>query len=566
MVSLDDIRDEIEELDTPQDRLGYLIELGDALPSMDPVWCTEENRVLGCQSMVWLITQVDNGRLRFLATSDAPMVRGLIAILQSVYSGKTPREILEFPIQPLLHELKLDSFLSPMRSNGLHSMIQRIRQLAILNAPHLKTDEHAGKARATPSRQEDLGRPVVECRSDFPILQQRHPSGLNWAYLDNAASSQRPVSVLQAIERVYSEHYSNVHRSGHAWARISNEAFEGSRQAIAGFLNAQHAHEVLWTSGTTAAINLVARAWGDANITSGDRILLSEMEHHSNIVPWQQLAGRTGAVIDWIPVTDDFQLDLDALPRLLTPRTKIMAVTAVSNVLGTINPVGDLVAAAHRAGCLALIDAAQWVPHGDIDVQELDADFLCFSGHKMMGPSGVGCLYAKASILESMPPYQGGGSMIQSVTKNGFVPAGLPYRFEAGTPPIADVIAMKAAVDYLTGLGSQRVLAHEQSLAERTLAMWRDQPAIRVFGPSGPTRTGIVTFTVDGMHADDVGRLLDAEGIAIRVGHHCAMPLHERLGLSATCRASFYAYNTLEEAQRLAETVVAIAKRFRKAV
>jgi cysteine desulfurase/selenocysteine lyase len=322
---------------------------------------------------------------------------------------------------------------------------------------------------------------------------------------------------------------------------------EEARRALASWLQAESSAQVIFTSGTTASINTVARSWGDANLKPDDEIVLTEMEHHSNIVPWQQLAQRTGAQIRWLKVRDDYQLDIESLDAILSPRTKIVALTAVSNVLGTINPVGAIVQAAHRVGAKVLVDAAQSVPHASVSALQWDADWVVFSGHKMLGPTGIGVLFGKRELLESMPPFLGGGNMIKSVSKTGFVHADLPHRFEAGTGPIVEAIAMKPALEYLTRVGSQAILEHERHLARKAIEGLGSIRGLRILGPSIENKTGIVSFVVDGIHSDQIGHYLNASGVAIRVGHHCAMPLHERFGLSATARASFYFYNTEAE-------------------
>lgn len=397
---------------------------------------------------------------------------------------------------------------------------------------------------------------VEEIRRDFPILSALGENGRPTIYLDNAASTQRPRQVIEAIENVYETCYANVHRSGHGFSAQTTGLYEASREAARNLIGARSKSEIIFTAGTTAGINLVARSWGDANLRPRDEILLTQMEHHSNIVPWQQLAARTGAIIRWLPVTDAFELDLAALPDLLTERTKIMAVTAVSNVLGTINPVRPLVKAAHAAGAKILIDAAQCVPHEPTNVQEWGADFVAFSGHKMLGPSGIGILYGREELLETMPPFLGGGSMIRTVTQEGFTPADLPAKFEAGTPPIAPAIGLAPAIEYLQRVGLQNVIAHEQSLARRAHELLEEIDGLRFFGPPPDKKAGTISFTLEGIHSKDVAILLDQiSGIAVREGHHCAMPLHARFGIPASCRASFYLYNTLEEVEQLAAGV-----------
>jgi cysteine desulfurase/selenocysteine lyase len=389
-------------------------------------------------------------------------------------------------------------------------------------------------------------------RPDFPILSRNVRDGVPLVYFDNGATTQRPRQVIQTIVDCYQEHYANVHRGIHQLAVEADDLFDEAREKVRCLLNAPAVEQIIFTSGTTAGINLVARSWGDANIHVGDEILLTEMEHHSNLVPWQQLAARSGAVLRHIPVTDDGWLQLDVLDRLLTRRTRLVAVTAVSNVLGTINPLAEIIARAHQAGAVVLVDGAQSVPHQKTDVQALDADFLAFSGHKMLGPGGVGVLYGRRELLEAMPPFLGGGSMIRRVRLDSFEPGDLPAKFEAGTPPIVAAIGLGAAIDYLDRVGLEAIGRHERLLTERAHQVLQSVEGVRILGPKPCHKGGIVSFTMDRIHPHDVAELLDRHGIAIRAGHHCAMPLHERYGLSATARASFYFYNTLAEVDQLA--------------
>jgi cysteine desulfurase/selenocysteine lyase len=581
MITLAEINAEFQELDDPTDRMTYLVEIGQTLPPLDEKYRTESNRVLGCQSMVWLVAHKRPGTpptLTFTADSDAPMVRGLIAILLAVYSGKTPAEILAFPIEELLTRLKLRAFITPMRSNGLFSMIKRVRHLAeeASGSPAAATASGSTlplmplQPRAASSNQpaSGNGRPGVKpelvlelplnvetIRADFPILTTTLAEGYPLTYLDSAASTQRPRQVIEAVVEAYEHYYSNVHRGGHALAAESTERYEAARESIRGLVNARSTTEIIFCSGTTGAINLVARSWGDANLQVGDEIVLTEMEHHSNIVPWQQLADRTGATIRWVPITDGFELDMAAYDRLLSPRTKVVAVTAVSNVLGTINPVGEIIRRAHAVGAIVLVDAAQAVPHEPLDVRAWDADFVAFSGHKMLGPSGVGVLYGRENLLDAMPPFIGGGSMIKTVTKDGFTPADLPYKFEAGTPMIVPAIGLGKAVQYLQTVDMEKIRQHELVLTRLAHDLLADVPGLSILGPAPEKKGGIVSFAIDGVHPDDVSKFLDLHGIAIRAGHHCAMPLHTRLGISASSRASFYFYNTPAEVERLATSV-----------
>ena len=556
--NVDEIREEIADLDSGQERLSYLIELGGLLPDFPKEWCTEEYRVVGCQSMVWVVADMKDGVLHISASSDAPMVAGLIVILFACYQRKSPQEIVDFPIEQFLSEIKLKDFLTPMRSNGLYAMVQRIREIALreLGSPvDVKGDKQE------PTKRTDY-RSLNGVRSDFPILDSVNSSGKPLIYFDNAASAQRPEVVLDRMNEVYHRFYSNAHRSGHRLAYEVTGAMEEARQTVARFLGSSNEKEVVFTSGATASINMIARGM-DSLVTAGDEIILSEMEHHSNIVPWQQLAERTGASIRWIPITPKMELDLSAYRSLLNARTKIIAITAVSNVLGTINPVKEIAAEAHRFGANVVIDAAQAVPHGALEVVDWDADFVAFSGHKMLGPTGIGVLWGKEARLLSLPPMLGGGGMIHRVTKAGFTLADLPSRFEAGTPPSVEAIGLKVAIDYLQSFDPEAIAAHERLLVGRAESLISSIPGLRVFGGPLEKRAGILTFVVDGIHSDMIGRFLDEEGIAVRVGHHCAMPLHDTLGIASSCRASFYLYNTEEEVDIFASALRNTIERLR---
>jgi cysteine desulfurase/selenocysteine lyase len=401
-------------------------------------------------------------------------------------------------------------------------------------------------------------------RADFPILALRLHDDVPLVYFDNAATTQRPRQVIQSLVDVYEKQYANVHRGIHWLSDQSTDLYEETREKVRAFINAREREEVIFTYGTTEGINLVARSWGAANIRRGDEILLTEMEHHSNLVPWQQLAAEHGAVLRHIPITDDGLLQIDQLPALLSERTRLVAVAAISNVLGTINPIAEITRQAHATGAVVLVDAAQSVPHMPVDVQAINVDFMAFSGHKMLGPSGVGILYGKRALLEAMPPFLGGGSMIRRVKLDTFEPAELPAKFEAGTPPIVPAIGLGAAIDYLNAIGLERIHAYEQLLTTRAHQILEDTGGVRLLGPAPQRKGGIVSFTLEGIHAHDVAQLLDRQGIAVRAGHHCAMPLHKRLGINASVRASFYFYNTLGEVELLGSALAETKRVFRK--
>lgn len=399
-----------------------------------------------------------------------------------------------------------------------------------------------------------IGRFDVEAvRAAFPILHQE-VNGHPLVYLDNAASMQKPEAVIEAVAGYYRRDHSNVHRGAHALANRATEALEGARERVAALLGGVAREEILWTRGTTESINLVANSWGRANLRPGDEIVLTAMEHHANIVPWQMVAEATGARILVLPVTEAGALDLDALPALLGERTRLVAVTQVSNVLGTVNPVAEIIRLAHAAGALVLVDGAQAVNHFAVDVRALDADFYAFSGHKLFGPTGIGVLYGRRALLDAMPPWQGGGEMIERVSFAGTTYAEVPWRFEAGTPHIAGAIGLGAAIEWLQALDREAAAAHERALLERLDAGLDAIPGVRRIGTAAG-RVSVASFVVEGAHPTDVGLLLDQQGVAVRAGHHCAMPLMERFGIPGTVRASLALYNTAAEVERFLQAL-----------
>ena len=392
-------------------------------------------------------------------------------------------------------------------------------------------------------------------RADFPILS-REIHGKPLVFLDSAASAQKPRQVLDAMDSFARTSYANIHRGAYTLSEEATAAYEGARKRIARFINARSVREVIYTRNTTEAINLVARTWADANLDEDDVIVLTEMEHHSNIVPWQLAAARTGAHIEYVPVTDEGELDLAAYARILdTMKPKLVALTQMSNVLGTLPPVTEMIAQAHAVGAVVLLDGAQSVPHTAVDVRALDCDFLAFSAHKMLGPSGIGVLWGRRELLEAMPPFLGGGDMIREVRLEGSTWNDLPWKFEAGTPAIIEAVGLGAAVDYLGALGMANVRAHEHTLVAHALERLAAVPELRIYGPPAARRGGVVSFTLADIHAHDLATLLDRDGIAVRAGHHCAQPLMERYKLPATARASFYVYTTAAEIDALAEAL-----------
>jgi cysteine desulfurase/selenocysteine lyase len=397
------------------------------------------------------------------------------------------------------------------------------------------------------------GLEIERVRAAFPALE-REVGGRPVAYLDSGASAQRVLASIQAVDRYERRHHSNVHRGSHTLSAEATAAYEGARATVADHIGATDRREVIFVRNATEAINLIARAWGDANVSAGDRIVLTEMEHHSNIVPWQQLASRTGAELDWVPITDDGLLDLDAYATLLERGPKLVAVAHVSNVLGTENPLAEISRKAHEAGALVLADGAQAAPKLALDMEELGVDFYALTGHKAYAPTGIGALWARLDLLREMPPFLGGGSMIRKVTKEGTTWADPPARFEAGTPAIAQAIGLAAAVRWLDGIGMDAATAHEREIADYALGRLAEIPDLRVFGPPrGNGRLGPVSFELAGIHGHDVAEILDRHGVAVRSGHHCAHPVMDHFQVPATARASFGIYTTTEEIDRLVE-------------
>ncbi len=401
---------------------------------------------------------------------------------------------------------------------------------------------------------------VEALRADFPILAER-PYGKPLVYLDNAASAQKPRAVIGRVTHAYEHEYANVHRGLHYLANAATEAYEAARESVRRFLNAASPDEIVFTRSATESINLVAASFGLAHIGPGDEIVLSVMEHHSNIVPWHFHRERKGAALKWVDVADDGSFSLDAFERALGKRTKIVAITHMSNVLGTVTPIKDVIRVAHAHGVPVLVDGSQGAAHLDVDVRDLDADFYVFTGHKVYGPTGIGVLYGKRALLEALPPFNGGGEMIQEVTRDSVTYNAPPHRFEAGTPPIVQAIGLGAALDYVEGIGRARIRAHEESLLAYAHQRLGAINSLRIFG-AAPGKGPIVAFNMQGAHAHDVATIIDRSGVAVRAGTHCAMPLLQRFGVASTCRASFALYNTRAEVDALAEALIRAQRLF----
>ncbi len=403
---------------------------------------------------------------------------------------------------------------------------------------------------------------VEKVRADFPVLTRQVKPGVTLAYLDSTATSQKPASVIEMMNRYYRTSNANIHRGVHTLAEEATAEYEAAREKTRRFVSARSSREIVFTRNTTESINLVMQTWGRANLQPGDLVILTEMEHHSNLVPWQMLAAEKQIRLEFIPVTVEGTLDLEDYRRLLDMNPKLVAFTHMSNVLGTINPAKEMIIWAHQAGAVTLVDGAQSVPHFAVDVQDLGVDFLAFSGHKMCGPTGIGVLFGRETLLEKMPPFMGGGDMIRKVLLRSFSPNDLPYKFEAGTPAIAEAIGLGAAVDYLMQIGMAGISAHEHEVTLSAMQQLEKVPGLQIFGLQKEMRGGVVSFTMEGVHPHDVAQILDGDGVAVRAGHHCAMPLHQKFDLPATTRASFYLYNTMSEVDRLVKGLHKVIRMF----
>lgn len=407
-----------------------------------------------------------------------------------------------------------------------------------------------------------MGFDITRIRADFPILSREIRPGVKVTYLDSTATAQKPQAVIEAMNSYYLHSNANIHRGVHTLAEEATALYEGARQKIAKFINAPSSKQVIYTRNTSESINLVAYTWARSNLNEGELVILTEMEHHSNLVPWQILKMERGIRLEFIPVTDDGLLDMDAYHTLLDQNPKLVSFTHMSNVLGTINPAAEIIHDAHEAGAITLVDGAQSVPHFAVDVQALDADFMAFSAHKMVGPTGIGILFGKQELLESMPPFLGGGDMIKTVHLRDFIPNSIPHKFEAGTPAIAEAVGFGAAVDYLSSIGMDSIAEHEHEITEYALERLEEVPGVTLIGPSSQDRGGVAAFTLEGVHPHDVAQILDSDGVAVRAGHHCAQPLHEKYGIPATSRASFYLYTTKEEVDKLIEGLYKVKEIF----
>lgn len=585
ILTLEEIFEEFADLDR-QDQSLYLLELGDGLPELPVAARTDENKVHGCQSQVWLITDVDGdkntARFNIVADSDSNIVRGLIAILEASYNGKTAREILEYDIDAVFHRLNLQQHITPQRRNGLRGMVDRVLKLARMHLVKSggrepdSVNRVNGTARSVrelrrlglPDGQLDPKHVDVlnadDIRRQFPVLCQTLPSGSRPIFLDSGASAQKPQCVIDKEREVEEQYFANAHRGTYQFGQRIDEEFEAARTTIARFLNAPSANSIVFTPGTTIGLNMIASGWGRRHVQPGDEILTSVMEHHANFVPWQQLAKERGATLKLIPLTVDGRLDMDRLDSVLTKRTRVLAITGMSNMLGTVNPIRELVRRARSVGACVVVDGAQSVPHLPTDVMADDADFLVFSGHKLYGPTGVGILYGKPERLEEMDPIIFGGHMISEVHIEETSWSAAPAKFEAGTMPIVQVIALGTAAEWVKRTGLAAIHQHEQILTKETMERLQTVPGITIYGPDVAHRGGIITFRIDGIHPEDLAAILDQQNVFARHGHHCTMPLHTYLGVSATTRVSLAAYNTVDDITALMNAIEFALKRLIK--
>ena len=560
LTPIHDLIEEFEDLDEFE-ASQLLEELGRELPHFPDEYRVDETLVPGCQSRVWLVTrqgETNNTDVEILADSDALVVKGLVYVCLCMYQGRPAADILATDHQALFEKLGLGRVILPQRKNGLFAMVKRIRTFAKGVAGISVADQTSSAAENTAPKSptaESPTRAIENIRDEFPILNKPLPNGQRVVFLDSGASAQKPQCVIDAERDVQENYYANAFRGRYYFGSQVDDAIEGTREKVRQLIGARTTQEIIFTAGTTMSVNLVANAWGRANLKAGDRILLNEMEHHANIVPWQLIAKETGAELDYIPLTTDGRLDMNAVPELLTKRTRLVAVSAMSNVLGTINPVEELTRLAHANGALVMVDAAQSIAHLPVDVSASDVDFLTFSGHKLYGPTGVGVVYGRRDILDQMEPFMGGGHMIERVYKDHSTWSQPPAKFEAGTMPIVQAIGLGAAIDFVQSIGFAAIHEHETRLLEYATQKMLAIDGLTIYGPELSQKGGIISFTIDGIACEDLAWRLDAAGVFTRHGHHCTMPLHDLLGIAATTRASFGVYNSTDDIDALVDVL-----------
>ncbi|QDT11553.1 SufS family cysteine desulfurase [Stieleria marina] len=564
MSVVEDLIEEFAELDE-REANQLLDELGRELPKLDDALYSKENLVAGCQSRVWIVQSFDENAphpLQIQADSDAIVVKGLVYLLLQIYRGKTADEILAVDYVEIFDRLQLSRLITPQRKNGLFSMVNTIRdhaakQLGQTSAPVI-----------SPTVDLDAGRPAIRLSIDgvashFPILNRPLPNGKRTIFLDSGASAQKPKVVIDKEREVQEEYYANAFRGRYYFGQRIDDAIESTRQATANLVGAGRPDEIVFTAGTTMSINMVASAYGDKNVRPGDEIVITELEHHANFVPWQALAKRRGAKLRILPITNDGLLSNEAIESTINEKTAIVAVTSMSNVLGTLPPIEKITHLAHQCGAVVLVDAAQSIPHQRIDVVKSEIDFLTFSGHKLYGPTGVGVLYGRYDLLTEMDPFMYGGHMISQVGREESNWALPPAKFEAGTMPIVQIVSLGAAIEFVNAVGLDVIGKHEHSLLQLAHQRLTEIDGLTIYGPQPDNKGSIVSFSIQGVSSEDLAIRLDEAGIFTRHGHHCAMVLHERLGVPATTRASIGMYNTTEDIDELARTVKSAVKQLR---
>lgn len=550
MTIVEDLIDDFTGLDE-REACQELDELGREIPDIPDSVKVDKNLVPGCQSRVWVeCHHNDDQTVHILADSDAFVVKGLIYVVLAMYQDRSAREILDVDYVKIFDRMGVGKLILPQRKNGLYSLVKTIRHFCAESLGEVAPESQA--VAAVPTFPEPT-RSIDNIAKEFPILQRPLPSGNLPVFLDSGASAQKPQVVLDKINEVQSEYYANAFRGKYYFGQRVDDEIEGTRAKVASLLSAARSDEIVFTSGTTMSINMVAQAWGRKFLNPGDEVVITEMEHHANFVPWQAIAKERGAELKIIPVGEDCLLE--AIENSISDKTAIVSVCSMSNVLGTTNPIEQIVQLAHANGALVFVDAAQSMPHARIDIVATDVDFLCFSGHKLYGPSGVGVLYGKRSLLQSMDPFMYGGHMIQTVGRSESTWSEPPAKFEAGTPPIVEIIGLGTAIDFVASVGYEAIHQLEQQLLRAAHERLAKIPGLTIYGPNVEHKGAIVSFTIDGISTEDLAMRLDEKDVFTRHGHHCAMVLHEKLGVPATTRASFGIYNTLDDVEKLAEAI-----------
>ena len=556
VTAVDDLIEEFADLDE-HEACQVLDELGRDLPKIPDSVYVNENLVPGCQSRVWLVCRLSGSSpatLEIEADSDAIIVKGLVHILLEMYGGRTPQQVLDLDYSAVFESLGLSRLITPQRKNGLFSMVTAIRQFAA-EAAGIEVSAAATPVIPLSQLRIEPWRSIEKIALEFPVLQQTLPCGSRPVFLDSGASSQKPKLVIEKEREVEEQYYANAFRGRYYFGQRIDDEIEAARVEVARLIGATRSEEIAFTAGTTMSLNMIAQGWGRKFLKPGDEVVITEMEHHANFVPWQQVARETGATLRIIPITDDGLLDPESLESMINDRTAIVAVCSMSNVLGTVNPIDDICRRAHRHGAICVVDGAQSIAHDSLDVVASQADFLVFSGHKLYGPSGVGVLYGRHELLEKMDPLLYGGHMIATVGRQRSTWAAPPAKFEAGTMPIVQIIGLGAAVEFVNSLGFDAIGQLESQLLVETQRRLSAIDGLRIFGPDVKDKGAIVSFAIEGVATEDLAVRLDQRGIFTRHGHHCAMVLHERLGVAATTRASFGLYNTIEDVDALVDAV-----------